>query len=262
MPDTALLALTWRVTRRRLVSSPLAITAGLAFPAFVVWLGLGDSYATAAKFFLFLLPHVFLVAAQDTVRSDVESGALENVLFLGGRFRGYLGAKSLVAAGAAGGYAAVLFALFAADTAHDLETPRQGGVLGELDDRAGSTLDLVRGRIDECLDVTLEERADAHRARLDRGEDRRIAQLGRTELAGRLAEGDDDGVGGRIVRLADPIVGPGNHCVVDDGHGRNRTLAAFECETCLGERLAHEQLVVHGPDDTGPPTRLVLRSRR
>jgi hypothetical protein len=114
MPDPALLALTWRVTRRRLVSSPLAIAAGLAFPAFVVWLGLGDSYATAAKFFFFLLPHVFLVAAQDTVRSDVESGALENVLFLGGRFRGYLGAKSIAAAGAAGGYAAVLFAIFAA----------------------------------------------------------------------------------------------------------------------------------------------------
>ncbi len=114
MPDPALLALTWRVTRRRLVSSPLAVVAGLLFPAFVVWLGLSDSYATAAKFFFFLLPHVFLVAAQDTVRSDVESGALENVLFLGGRYRGYLGAKSLIAAGAAAGYSAALFALFAA----------------------------------------------------------------------------------------------------------------------------------------------------
>ena len=114
MPDTALLALTWRVTRRRLVSSPLAVVAGLAFPAFVVWIGLADSYATAAKFFLFLLPHAFLVAAQDTVRSDVESGALENVLFIGGRFRGFLGAKSLVVAAAAAGYAVCLFALFAA----------------------------------------------------------------------------------------------------------------------------------------------------
>ncbi len=114
MPDPALLALTWRVARRRLVSSPLAVATGLAFPGFVAWIGLSDSYATAAKFFFFLLPHVFLVAAQDTVRSDVESGALESVLFLGGRFRGFLGAKSLVVAGGASGYALGLFVLFAA----------------------------------------------------------------------------------------------------------------------------------------------------
>ena len=114
MPDTALLALTWRVTRRKLLASPLAIVAGLAFPALVVWVGLHDSFDSAAKFFFFLLPHVFLVAAQDTVRSDVESGALENVLFLGGRWRRYLSAKGLVLAAAAAGYAACLFALFAA----------------------------------------------------------------------------------------------------------------------------------------------------
>ena len=114
MPDASLLSLTWRVTRRRVVASPLAIVAGLAFPAFVVWIGLNHSYETAAKFFFFLLPHVFLVAAQDTVRSDIESGALENVLFLGGRFRGFLAAKSLLLAAAAGAYAAALFGFFAA----------------------------------------------------------------------------------------------------------------------------------------------------
>ena len=113
MPDSAILALTWRVTRPRLVASPLAIVAGLAFPALVVWIGLHDSYASAAKFFFFLLPHVFLVAAQDTVRSDVESGALESVLFLGGRWRRYLSAKSFVRAAAAAGYAFCLFTLFA-----------------------------------------------------------------------------------------------------------------------------------------------------
>jgi hypothetical protein len=113
MPDAALFSLTWRVMRRKLVSSPLAIAAGAVFPAFVIWIGLNDSYATAAKFFFFLLPHVFLVAAQDTVRSDIEGGALENVLFLGGRFRGFLAAKSLVLAAVAGAYAAALFGLFA-----------------------------------------------------------------------------------------------------------------------------------------------------
>ena len=53
MPDSALLALTWRVTRQRLAASPLALVAGLAFPAFVVWIGLHDSYDSAAKFFFF-----------------------------------------------------------------------------------------------------------------------------------------------------------------------------------------------------------------
>jgi hypothetical protein len=114
MFETDLLPLTWRVTRKRLVASPLALVAALAFPALVVWIGLNDSYGTAAKFFFFLLPHVFLVAAEDTVRTDLESGALENVLFLGGRFRGYLRAKSYVLAAAVGAYACFLFALFAA----------------------------------------------------------------------------------------------------------------------------------------------------
>jgi hypothetical protein len=114
MFDTALLPLTWRVTRRRLVASPLTLAAGLAFPAVIVWIGLSDSYETAAKFFFFLFPHVFLIAAQDMVRTDIDGGALENVLFLGGRFRRFLWAKNFVLAGACGAYALLLFALFSA----------------------------------------------------------------------------------------------------------------------------------------------------
>jgi hypothetical protein len=114
MPDPALFTLTWHVVGRRLRVSPLALASGLALPVLIFWIGIGDSYGTAAKFFFFLLPHVFLVAAQDAVRTDVESGALESVLFLGGRFRGYLRAKLFVLAAAAGAYATVLFGLFAA----------------------------------------------------------------------------------------------------------------------------------------------------
>lgn len=113
MPDTALLALTWRVTRRRVLASWPAIVAGLAFPAGIAWIGVGDSYGTAAKLFYFLLPHVFLVAAQDGVRTDLECGALENMLFAAGRFRAYLRAKRAVVAAAAGAYALLLFGLFA-----------------------------------------------------------------------------------------------------------------------------------------------------
>jgi hypothetical protein len=113
MPDRSLLALTWRIMRRRLLSSPLTVGAGLAFPAFIAWVGISHSYGTAAKFFFFLLPHMFLISVQDTVRSDIEGGALENVLFLGGRFRGFLSAKSFVLAAAVAGYAAGLFGFFA-----------------------------------------------------------------------------------------------------------------------------------------------------
>lgn len=114
MPDTALFPLTWRIVRRRLSGSPPAIAAALAFPAFVAGIGLLDSYGTAGKLFFFLLPHVFLATAQDAVRTDVDSGVLENALFVGGRFRGFLRAKIAVLAAAATGYAAVLFGLFAA----------------------------------------------------------------------------------------------------------------------------------------------------
>jgi hypothetical protein len=114
MLETAFFALTWRVTLRRIRASPPAIVSALAFPALLSWIGIGDSYATAAKLFFFTLPHIFLVAAQDAVRSDIDGGALENALFTGGRFRGYLAAKVPVLAAAAGIYAFVLFGLFAA----------------------------------------------------------------------------------------------------------------------------------------------------
>jgi len=114
MLDAALLALTRRVTVRRFFASPAAIVAGLAFPVFIAWIGLADSYGAAAKLFLFLLPHAFLVAAQDLVGTEIASGALENALFAGGRFRGYLAAKGLVVAAAAGAYALALFGPFAA----------------------------------------------------------------------------------------------------------------------------------------------------
>jgi hypothetical protein len=114
MFDTAFFALTWRVTRSRLAASPLSLAAGLAFPAVIVWIGLRDSYGTAAKFLLFLFPHAFLIAAQDMVHTDIDGGALENVLFLGGGFRRFLWAKNFVLAGAVGAYALLLFALFSA----------------------------------------------------------------------------------------------------------------------------------------------------
>ncbi|MBP7706073.1 MAG: hypothetical protein KA243_02385 [Candidatus Aminicenantes bacterium] len=114
MSDAALFPLTWRVVRRRLAGTPPAVAAGLALPAVIAAVGIADSYATAAKLFFFLLPHVFLVAAQDVLRTDIDSGVLENALFAGGRFRDYLKAKIAVVAAASAVYATVLFGLFSA----------------------------------------------------------------------------------------------------------------------------------------------------
>ena len=78
-------------------------------------------------------------------------------------------------------------------------------------------------------------------------EDRRVGEAHRAQLAGGLAQGHDDGMGGRVVGLLDPVVGPGDHRLVDDGDRGDGPLAAFEGEPGLGQCLAHEQLVVHGP---------------
>jgi hypothetical protein len=114
MSDPALVTLTWRVVRRRVLASRAAIAAAVLFPALVALIGLRDSYAAAMRFFLFFFPHAFLFAAQDMVRTDIDGGALENVLFLAGRFRGFLWAKNLVLAAAVAAYAAGLFTLLAA----------------------------------------------------------------------------------------------------------------------------------------------------
>ncbi len=125
------------------------------------------------------------------------------------------------------------------------------GVLGELDHRSGGAVVRVRDGEDERLDVALEECPDTHRARLERREDRGTGQAVLAELPGRLAQRDDDRVGGGVVRLPDPIVGPRDHRLVDDGDRGDRALAQRQGILRLGERLPHEQLVVHGGDDTG-----------
>ena len=112
---------------------------------------------------------------------------------------------------------------------------------------AGSAVTQVRHGEDESLDIAFEKRSDTHRAGLLGGEDRRVGEADGAELAGGLAEHHDDGMGGRIVRLLDPIVGTDDHRLVDHGDGRIRALATLHGRPRLGQCLAHEELVVHGP---------------
>jgi hypothetical protein len=86
-------------------------------PGFIVLLGyvwLKDSFSLCVRAFLFLFPYLFLFASQDMVGDEVASGALENVLFLKGRFRGYLLKKGLFLGLAALSLSLVLFLALAA----------------------------------------------------------------------------------------------------------------------------------------------------
>jgi hypothetical protein len=84
---------------------------------FVVLLGyiwLKDSFSLSLRAFLYLFPYVFLFASQDMVKDEVDSGALENVLFLNGNFRGYLLGKSIFLAAAAFLCSLAMFLILAA----------------------------------------------------------------------------------------------------------------------------------------------------
>ena len=88
--------MTFRLAWLRLRRSPAAWAAAAAFPAFVLFLWIKESYGTALRSFLFLLPHSFLFLSQDMIGDEVREGRLENVLFLGNGFKDYLFGKNAV----------------------------------------------------------------------------------------------------------------------------------------------------------------------
>src|SRR5436190_326914 len=133
----------------------------------------------------------------------------------------------------------------APDAADDLDPPRQTGMLSELDDGSRGAIVPVRDGEHERLDIALEERADAHRARLLGGEDGRVGEPDGPELSGGFAKYDDDGMGGRIVRLLDAVMGADDHRLVDHRDRGIRPLTVGESGPSLRQGLAHEQLVVH-----------------
>jgi len=111
LPEKIVFRLTLGLTTARLRSSRLTVAAGLALPALLAWLGFRDSYETMAGAFLLLFPYVFLLGSRDAALDELDSGALENVLFLDGRFRTYLRQKVLCLTAATGAYALGLFIL-------------------------------------------------------------------------------------------------------------------------------------------------------
>jgi len=102
------------ITRRKLLSArgSLFIFAGFLILLAFIWIK--GAFVFSFRLFLFLFPHLFLFLAQDMIKDEVDSGALENILFLEGGFRSHLRLKNAVIAAAALGAGLILFAGFSA----------------------------------------------------------------------------------------------------------------------------------------------------
>jgi hypothetical protein len=99
---------------RRLLSTK---AHGLALGGFILllaYLWAEDSLSTAFKAFLYLHPFLSLFFSQDIVSDEIASGALENVIFIEGRFRHYLLLKPALVAAAGLGVSLALFLCFSA----------------------------------------------------------------------------------------------------------------------------------------------------
>ncbi|HEK85840.1 MAG: hypothetical protein ACPLZD_10505 [Candidatus Saccharicenans sp.] len=67
------------------------------FLGFVVFLGIIwkiESYLVSFHLYLFLFPYLFLFFSQDMMRGEIESGCLENVIFINKSFKNYLWDKN------------------------------------------------------------------------------------------------------------------------------------------------------------------------
>lgn len=100
------------LTRKKVLANKGTFIPTLVIAFFIAYVWVKDSYSIGLKFFVYLFPHIFLFFSQDMMKDEVESGGLENILFLEGRFKQYLWTKNfclyLVAAGVAGSAMAAL----------------------------------------------------------------------------------------------------------------------------------------------------------
>jgi hypothetical protein len=133
------------------------------------------------------------------------------------------------------------------DAGDDVKAPWKKLAGSELNDRAGGSGHSIGHREDEPIDIGLEQRTDAHRARLDRGEHDDAAKVRTRQSARRFAYDDDHGVRGRIAACQHLRLSPRDHRLVQNGDGAIGRLPCGRCGTCLRQRGAHVQLVIHAP---------------
>jgi hypothetical protein len=100
------------ITLRKLLwaRSNLFVFGGFLILLSFIWIK--GAFIFSFRLFLFLFPHLFLFLAQDMIKDEIDSGALENILFLEGRFRSYLCWKNGIIGAAASGAGLIIFAGF------------------------------------------------------------------------------------------------------------------------------------------------------
>jgi len=103
------LALALFITRRKLLSAKVngLVLSGFLFLLAYLWIE--DSFSLSLKAFLYLCPFLFLFFSQDMMSEEISSGVLENVFFVGGRFRRYLISKNALVGAYSLGITLVLF---------------------------------------------------------------------------------------------------------------------------------------------------------
>jgi hypothetical protein len=107
------LPVAFSINRRKLLSAKVngLVLSGLLLLLAYLWIA--DSFSLSLRAFLYLCPFLSLFFSQDMMNDEIHSGFLENVLFIGGRFRCYLISKNALVAAFALGIALVLFSGFA-----------------------------------------------------------------------------------------------------------------------------------------------------
>jgi hypothetical protein len=103
------LPLAFFITRRKLLSAKVNGLILSGFLLLLAYLWIEDSFCLCLRAFLYLCPFLFLFFSQDMMNDEIQSGVLENVFFIGGRFRDYLMIKNAFVAAFALGVTLVLF---------------------------------------------------------------------------------------------------------------------------------------------------------
>ncbi len=114
MPARNLRQAAFLIIRRKAAASRTQPALFAGFGALIGYLWIKDSFPLALKAFMFLFPYLFLFLSQDVFRDEIDSGALENAVFVNGGFREYLITKMLILAVAGVTAGSALFGVFAA----------------------------------------------------------------------------------------------------------------------------------------------------
>jgi hypothetical protein len=125
MSSRAGLKIAFFVSARKTLSARFNPPFLIGFLVLLGYLWTADSFALSFRAFLALSPYIFLFLSQDMMREEIESGALENVLFLRGDFRRYLWLKNGVVTAIAVGISGALFLAFLAYALASHQFPRE-----------------------------------------------------------------------------------------------------------------------------------------